>query len=183
LEATVPRKTLILMVGLANLIFASVQAWAQDLPRDAPEAYYYGVDYADLTAEEKALWAKLGWNEGAWSADTPEAYPETEWSKWTGLSDLQQDALRSLGYDQKTWDRNRPRSGVEIIEAFWNSLKWDKLSPAEQNLWRVLGWDEKSWSGASAEPSSEEKYWDELSDAERFAAGKLGYDQTIWDSN
>lgn len=99
------------------------------------------------------------------------------------MSDLQQDALRSLGYDQKTWDRNRPRSGVEIIEAFWNSLKWDKLSPAEQNLWRVLGWDEKSWSGASAEPSSEEKYWDELSDAERFAAGKLGYDQTIWDSN
>lgn len=72
---------------------------------------------------------------------------------------------------------------MEIIEAFWNSLKWDKLSPAEQNLWRVLGWDEKSWSGASAEPSSEEKYWDELSDAERFAAGKLGYNKTIWDAN
>lgn len=117
-----PRKTLILMAGLASLMFASVQAWAQDLPRNDPETYYYGVDYADLTAEEKALWAKLGWDEGAWSADTPEAYPETEWSKWTGLSNLQQDALRSLGYDQKTWDRNRPRSGVEIIEAFWNSL-------------------------------------------------------------
>ena len=177
------RRAFLLVIGLAGLVFAVIGAQAQDLPRADPEAYYYSVDYGDLTDEEKALWAKLGWDEAAWSAESPADYPATEWSKWADLSPEQQDALGTLGYGQKAWDEGRPRSQVQIVEAFWNSLDWDDLSPAEQNLWGVLGWDAKRWSGASAEPASEEKYWDELSDAERFAAGKLGYNQEIWDGN
>jgi hypothetical protein len=179
----VRRKALVLLIGLISLVFASAQTQAQTTAPDNPEAYYYSVDYADLTGDEKALWAKLGWNETNWTLDSPADYPETEWSKWAALSAEQQDALRTLGYDENIWDESRPRSKVEIVEAFWNGLEWDELSPAEQNLWGVLGWDAKSWSGESDDPVSDETNWSELSDAERFAAGKLGYDEEIWDSN
>lgn len=176
-------RAFLLLIGLASLIFASFGVHAQDLPRPDPEAYYYSVDYADLTDEEKALWGKLGWDDAAWSADTPETYPETEWSKWAALTAEQKNALGTLGYDQESWDESRPRSKVEIVEAFWNGRDWDELSPAEQNLWSILGWDARSWSGSSDEPASEEKDWAELSDSERFAAGKLGYDEEIWNGN
>lgn len=49
------RNALVLLIGLTSLIFVSIQAQAQDLPRSDPEPYYYSVDYADLTDEEKAL--------------------------------------------------------------------------------------------------------------------------------
>jgi len=172
------------LLALAGLIVLPLVAEAQDLPRSDPETYYYSVDYDELTEEERTLWATLGWDEEAWSAEeSPADWPATEWTNWAGLSAEQHNALAMLGYDQETWDETRPRSGVRIIEAFWNSLEWDVLSPAEQALWNVLGWDAESWSGAAPEPASESKNWADLSDAERFAAGKLGYDQVIWDSN
>jgi len=172
-----------MLLAVASLVVLPVVAQAQVLPRDDPEAYYYSVEYAALSEQERRLWATLGWDEAAWSAESPLDWPPTEWTNWTDLSAEQRDALTTLGYDEESWDENRPRNSIRIVEALWDGLDWGELAPVEQALWGVLGWSAENWSGSAPEPASEEKYWAELSDAERFAAEKLGYDQVIWDSN
>jgi len=169
--------TLAALVGFA---LVALPAAAQD--RDNLEAYYYSVDWTDLSETEKTHWGTLGWNEAAWSDTDPSTYPETEWLMWDEVTVAEQQALAALGYDARTWNESRPRAPFDDPETFWNGLDWADLYPAEQNLWGVLGWTQENWDGDGAAPASEEMNWSDLGEAEQFAATKLGYTEATWNA-
>lgn len=169
------------LAALIGFALVALPAAAQD--RDNLEAYYYSVDWADLTEAEKTHWGTLGWDEEKWSANTPTTFPDTEWLSWDEVSVEEQEALTALGYDARVWNESRPRPHYDAPEAFWDALAWDDLNPAEQNLWGILGWNADNWDGDGAAPASEGKNWADLTDVEQFTATRLGYLQTTWDAN
>lgn len=58
--------------------------------------------WADLSDEEKDLWAALGWNEKVW--DSQENVPASASTTWERLSSREQKAAAALGFSQTVWD-------------------------------------------------------------------------------
>ncbi len=64
-------------------------------------AVWEGLAWADLSGEEKELWAVLGWQESKW--DRNEAPPSTD-KAWKDLTCQEQSAAMSLGFTEDIWD-------------------------------------------------------------------------------
>lgn len=71
-------------------------------PEGDVNSFWDQYDWADLTADEQALWETLGWDEASWQGET-EA-PDSENNAWSDLTDAQRAALEQLGYDEQYWD-------------------------------------------------------------------------------
>ncbi|MGZ8158053.1 MAG: cytochrome c oxidase assembly factor Coa1 family protein [Methylobacter sp.] len=65
--------------------------------------FWENFTWDDLSAEEKKLWAVLGWNGRIWGSETES--PASEGTSWNKLSKEEQAALASLGYDKKSWNK------------------------------------------------------------------------------
>jgi hypothetical protein len=64
-------------------------------------AVWEGLSWADLSGEERELWAVLGWREDMW--DRNEAPPSTD-KAWKDLTYQEQGAAMSLGFTEGIWD-------------------------------------------------------------------------------
>ena len=65
-------------------------------------AFWEECGWADMTAAEQDLWAKLGWNEASWEGEAKQ--PASEDKYWKQLSSVEQAAATALGYTKATWD-------------------------------------------------------------------------------
>ncbi|GEM_PF-1785306 len=79
-------------------------------------------NWADLTAEEQAAAAELGYTEAYWNS------PETASTPNASTEEVRQ-----------------PAAGEDLGE-FWNGFQWSELTAAEQALWAALGWTEGYWT-------------------------------------
>lgn len=70
-------------------------------------------EWSDLTMEDRDNWMTLGWEEESW--DLGLEPPAQEEYYWNQLSDEQQSAARSLGYDAHSWYANISASPIEIV--------------------------------------------------------------------
>jgi len=64
--------------------------------------FWEECSWADMTAAEQDLWAKLGWNEASWEGEAKQ--PASEDKYWNQLSSAEQAAATALGYTKATWD-------------------------------------------------------------------------------
>jgi hypothetical protein len=58
--------------------------------------------WEDLSEDEQALWAILGWTQELWDDDNGEVPADDE--DWDDLSENDQAALTALGYNRRSWD-------------------------------------------------------------------------------
>ena len=56
---------------------------------------------------------------------------------WDELPKEVQDAAKTIGYNKKLWDKNKP--------AATDDYDWSELSPAQQEAAKVLGYTEQTW--------------------------------------
>ena len=91
----------------------------------------------------------------------------------------EQDAARTLGYTQNSWDN---LSGY-VGQPASSNRQWMQLTDRERRAAIRLGYRQTLWDGLETvpAPASENKAWSELSDGERRGAMRLGYNQQNWD--
>lgn len=65
--------------------------------------FWDNLTWDDLSAEEKKLWAVLGWNGRIWGSESES--PVSEGTSWNKLSKEERAALTSLGYNEKSWNK------------------------------------------------------------------------------
>jgi len=65
--------------------------------------FWENFTWDELSADEKKLWAVLGWNGRIWGSETES--PASEGTSWKNLSKEEQAALTSLGYNKKSWNK------------------------------------------------------------------------------
>jgi len=72
-------------------------------PTGDVNAFWENFTWDDLSAEEKKLWAVLGWNGRIWGSESES--PASEETSWAKLSEAERAALTSLGYNKKSWNK------------------------------------------------------------------------------
>jgi len=65
--------------------------------------FWGNFTWDDLSADEKKLWAVLGWNGRIWGSESES--PSSEETSWAKLSEAERAALTALGYDKKSWNK------------------------------------------------------------------------------
>ncbi|MDP1970376.1 MAG: cytochrome c oxidase assembly factor Coa1 family protein [Methylobacter sp.] len=65
--------------------------------------FWDNFSWDELSADEKKLWAVLGWNGRVWGSETES--PASDGTSWDKLSKEEQAALTSLGYVKKSWNK------------------------------------------------------------------------------
>ncbi|MGZ5049528.1 MAG: cytochrome c oxidase assembly factor Coa1 family protein [Methylobacter sp.] len=65
--------------------------------------FWDNLSWDELSAEEKKLWAVLGWNGRIWGSETES--PVSEGTSWDNLSKEERAALTALGYNKKSWNK------------------------------------------------------------------------------
>ena len=71
-------------------------------PKGDVDEFWDEFYWDDLSADEQALWAALGWTEKTWDDDDGEVPADDK--DWADLSKREQAALIALGYDEEYWD-------------------------------------------------------------------------------
>jgi hypothetical protein len=75
-------------------------------PTGDVEKFWGDLSWDDLSTDEKKLWSVLGWNGKLWAAGANAASaPASQNTDWNKLSDEEQAAARSLGYNKKSWNQ------------------------------------------------------------------------------
>jgi hypothetical protein len=72
-------------------------------PKGNAEEFWSDFTWDELSAEEKKLWAVLGWNGRIWGSETES--PASDGTSWNKLNKEEQTALTSLGYSEKVWNK------------------------------------------------------------------------------
>ncbi len=65
---------------------------------------YMDLAWSDMSADEHALWERLGWTGEMWDSSDENAVPDTEYQSFDELTADQQDAATQLGYTPDSWD-------------------------------------------------------------------------------
>jgi len=73
-------------------------------PTGDVDKFWTSLNWDDLFADEKKLWGVLGWNGKVWDSETEPA-PASEGTVWKKLSKEEQATTKSLGYDEKSWNK------------------------------------------------------------------------------
>jgi len=91
------------VVTNAEAKVGAVQAKGVRKPKGDANEFWENFTWDELSAEEKKLWAVLGWNGRIWGSDTES--PASEGTSWNNLTKEEQAALTSLGYNKKSWNK------------------------------------------------------------------------------
>ncbi len=84
---------------------ATVEAKSEEVrkPTGDVDKFWTNLSWDELSAGEKKLWGVLGWNGRLWGAES--GAPASESTEWKKLSKEEQAAAKSLGYDEKSWNK------------------------------------------------------------------------------
>lgn len=74
-------------------------------------------EWMQMSEQQRALWAELGWSERAWNGNGLVPVPESSFMPFDRLTASEQAAARGLGYNMATWDADE----AETVEQFWNT--------------------------------------------------------------
>jgi hypothetical protein len=99
-------RVLFAAVLCSNFLVAQTSLAQEPAPSDQAQdvCFWQTVPYAELSPDQRALWAVLGWNEANWDSEDETAYPPSETKTWDELSPEEQKAASGLGYTQESWD-------------------------------------------------------------------------------
>ena len=74
-------------------------------------------EWMQMSEQQRALWAELGWSERAWNGNGLVPVPESSFMPFDRLTASEQAAARGLGYNMATWDADE----ADTVEQFWNT--------------------------------------------------------------
>ncbi len=175
-----------------QLTFAEQEAWKLlgwnagnwDGTGDLPQSEM--TVWADLSDDEQALVARLGYDEAAWNAviiRKPVEDVNNFWVNipWEELTSAEQSAWATLGWGADNWDGegDLPQSEMTV---------WAGLTPEQQATVARFGYDEAAWNEVIIRKPSENVNdfwvntpWEELTPAEQEAWASLGWSADNWD--
>ena len=105
---------------------------------------------------------------GFTEADWPNGWPETEGKNFEDLTEEEQKAAETLGYDATSWN------------TFYEGKEWDELPADVQKAAGIAGFTKETWD-ASEWPEATSKAWDDLEEDVQKAMMVLGYVKNEWD--
>lgn len=88
-------------VVAANGLFANADT--SGIREPANPCSWYTLSWAQMTADEQAEWAKLGWNVSNWGSADPALMPPSAIATWSDLTFAERRAARQLGFDDNSW--------------------------------------------------------------------------------
>ena len=116
-----------------------------DLKFDVQLRTMKNSEWMQMSDEQRALWAALGWTEHAWNGDGYLPVPESTFKDFDQLTASEQAAARDLGYTAATWDSDEP----EIVEQFWNTVV-GRLVSGNTRFWSTSSSARRSATGRAA---------------------------------
>lgn len=130
------------------------QHWNYIWPMNRIESRGY---YAKTPLEQTVLYA-LGYTDGDVFDCCANHYEDFDWNEMGEERPSEVEALRVLGYDEKSWDRGGV--GVESEELYWHELSEEQRFAASRWLcWTQLLWDQEVplpfWESNSVLPRKE----------------------------
>lgn len=164
----------------SGYIYESV--WTMDLVSDYqidPGYFWSHISWDEMKKTNQTRWEALGMTEDDWEGKG--SMPSSAGKDWSQLSQNEQAAARSLGYDKIKWSYasvgDARQSGNPT--KYYGNFSWSGMSSILQGFWKTLGYSQSLWD-SNGNASSTSKTWAQLSVDERTAAGDLGYDEQTW---
>lgn len=65
---------------------------------------WWGIDWAEMNAEERDAWGRLGWDATNWRSLDPELWPNSAGKFWDDLRRRERNAASDLGFNEAVWD-------------------------------------------------------------------------------
>ncbi len=144
-----------------------------------PNYFWDCYTWRQMTPEDQAQWALLGWTMPQWDGLVPDT-PNTD-TDWNDLTDAQRQAAQSLGFTKKTWNSPRPGDAYKSGNPndYYSRYNWDDFDVRICQLWEELGMTKVMWTANQ----NIDKSWSELTADQQNAATQLGYMQQTWDTD